>query len=52
MEAALALDMLTEVYFYGDRVRDPAADEIAARAIYIKEKLLGPDNPRVAVSRA
>lgn len=50
MEAALALDMLTEVYFYGDRVRDPAADEVAARAIAIKEKLLGPDNPRVAVS--
>ncbi|HEY1496272.1 MAG TPA: CHAT domain-containing tetratricopeptide repeat protein [Candidatus Solibacter sp.] len=47
---ALALDMLTEVYFYGDRVRDPAAEESALQAIAIKQKVLGADNPQVAVS--
>src|SRR5262245_36629806 len=50
LETALALDMLTELYFHGSRVRDPAADEFGLRAIAIKEKLLGPENPRVAVS--
>ena len=47
---ALALDMLTEVYFYGDRVRDPAAEESALQAIAIKQQVLGADNPQVAVS--
>jgi CHAT domain-containing protein/Tfp pilus assembly protein PilF len=50
IETALALDMLVELYYYGDRVRDPAAEQFAARAIAIKEKQFGPDDPRVAVS--
>ncbi|MCU1237921.1 MAG: Tetratricopeptide 2 repeat protein [Candidatus Solibacter sp.] len=50
IQTALALDMLTEANFYGDRVRDPAAEETALRAIAIKEKLLGPDHTEVAVS--
>uniref|UniRef100_Q027U1 Tetratricopeptide TPR_2 repeat protein n=1 Tax=Solibacter usitatus (strain Ellin6076) TaxID=234267 RepID=Q027U1_SOLUE len=50
IEMALALDMLTEVYFYGDRVRDPAAEDSALEAIAIKQNVLGADNPQVAVS--
>src|SRR5260370_23595298 len=50
IETALALDMLTESYFYGDYVRDPAAEQVGIRAIAIKEKVLGKDHPQVAVS--
>src|SRR5882672_6327792 len=50
IEAALALDMLTEAYFYGDYVRDPAAEQVGLRAIAIKEKVLGREHPQVAVS--
>src|SRR5205807_5716266 len=48
--AALAWEMLTEVYFYGDHVRDPEGEETGLRAVTIKEKVLGPDHPQVAVS--
>src|SRR5262249_29428081 len=50
IQAALALDVLTELYFYSDYVRDPEAEQIAARAIALKEKILGADHPQVAVS--
>src|SRR5256885_2128811 len=50
IEAALALEMLTEVYFQGDHVRDPEGEAIGLRVIAIKEKLLGPEHPQVAVS--
>ena len=50
IQSALALDMLTEVYFYGDHVRDPAGEEFARRAIDVKEKLLGPDHLQLALS--
>jgi tetratricopeptide (TPR) repeat protein len=50
IEAALALEMLTEIYFYSDHVRDPEGEEIGQRMIAIKEKLLGPEHPQVAVS--
>jgi tetratricopeptide (TPR) repeat protein len=50
IQMALALDMLTEVYFYGDRVRDPAAEENALRSIAIKQTLLGSESPQLAVS--
>src|SRR6266404_1358364 len=50
IETALALDMLTEAYFYGDYVRDPAAEQVGLRAIAIKEKVLGREHPQVAVS--
>jgi CHAT domain-containing protein/Tfp pilus assembly protein PilF len=50
VEAALALDLLIELYVYGDRVRDPVADEYASRAIAIKEKVLGPDHPHLAIT--
>ena len=50
IEAALALDLLAEVYFYGDHVRDPEGEEIGLRTIAIKEKLLGPDHPQCALS--
>ena len=48
IETALALDMLTELYFYGDRLRGsgrPAG--CGARAIAIEEQIYGPDDPRV-----
>src|SRR5262245_50117825 len=32
IQTALALDVLTELYFYSDYVRDPEAEQIAARA--------------------
>ena len=48
METARCLDMLTEVYFYGDRVRSPEAEAVGLRAIAIKEKL-GP-SPELAIS--
>jgi len=48
METARCLDMLTEVYFYGDRVRSPEAETVGLRAIAIKEKL-GP-SPELAIS--
>jgi hypothetical protein len=48
METARCLDMLTEVYFYGDQVRSPEAEAAGLRAIAIKEKL-GP-SPELAIS--
>src|SRR5205085_9218880 len=48
--AALAWEMLTEVYYYGDHLRDPEAEQTGIRAVAIKEKVLGPDHPQVAVS--
>src|SRR5438309_692854 len=42
IEAALALEMLTEIYFHGDHVRDPEGEAIGLRVIAIKENLLGP----------
>ena len=42
--------MLTELYFYGDRVRDPAAEGYARHAIAIKQKLLDPESAELAVS--
>ncbi len=51
IDSALALDMLTEVHhFYGDRIREPAAEENALRAIAIKEKVLGANHYELAVS--
>jgi CHAT domain-containing protein/Tfp pilus assembly protein PilF len=48
--AALAWEMLTEVYYYGDHLRDPEAEQTGIHAVAIKEKVLGPDHPQVAVS--
>jgi len=48
LETAKALNMLTEVYFYGDHVRDLAGEEFALRCIAIKKKLLGPEDIEVA----
>jgi CHAT domain-containing protein/Tfp pilus assembly protein PilF len=50
IETALALEMLTEVYFQGDHVRDPEGEEIGLRVIAIKQQLLGAEHPQVAVS--
>jgi CHAT domain-containing protein/Tfp pilus assembly protein PilF len=50
LDAALALDMLVEVYFYGNYVRDPEAEEAGSRAVGLKQKLLGPDHSEVGVS--
>lgn len=50
IQAALALNMLTEVYFYSDHVRDAEAETDILRAIAIMEKQLGPEHFRVGVS--
>ncbi len=50
IETALALEMLLEVYFYGNYVRDPEAEQAGFRALAIKEKILGPDHSEVAVT--
>jgi CHAT domain-containing protein/Tfp pilus assembly protein PilF len=50
VQTALALDMLTECYFYGDHFREAQAEEYARRAIAIKERVLGPDHPETALS--
>src|SRR6185369_3844143 len=50
IETALALEMLLEVYFYGNYVRDPEAEQAGLRAAALKEKLLGPDHSEVAVT--
>lgn len=48
--AAFGWEMLTEVYYYGDHLRDPEAEQTGLRAVAIKEKVLGTDHPEVAVS--
>src|SRR5258705_3807715 len=50
IETALALDMLIEAYFYGDYVRDPAAEQVGLLAIAIKEKVLGREDPPVSLN--
>ncbi|MBZ5604438.1 MAG: CHAT domain-containing protein [Acidobacteriia bacterium] len=50
LEAALACEMLLEVYFYGNYVRDPEAEQAGFRALALKEKILGPEHSEVAVT--
>ncbi len=50
LESALALEMLLEVYFYGNYVRDPEAEQAGLRAVALKEKILGPNHSEVAVT--
>ncbi len=50
IETALALEMLLEVYFYGNYVRDPEAEQAGMRAVALKEKILGPEHSEVAVT--
>jgi CHAT domain-containing protein/tetratricopeptide (TPR) repeat protein len=50
LQTALALDTITEAYFYGDRVRDPEAEANGLAVIALKEKVFGPENPEVAIS--
>ena len=50
LETALALEMLLEVYFYSNYVRDPEAEQDGLRAVALKEKILGADHSEVAVT--
>ncbi len=47
---AKALDLLVEAMWRGGKSRDPEPSEAIERALAIKRKLLGPDDPEVARS--
>ena len=52
LDLAQSLDLLVQALVEGGKPADPAALPTATRAVALKEKLAGPDDPAVAVSLA
>jgi CHAT domain-containing protein/tetratricopeptide (TPR) repeat protein len=50
LDEARAIDLLSEVFRWQERSHEPEALTLARRAVAIKEKLLSPDSPELALS--